>query len=165
MGGAAACTVPIPTLALGAAGMTVLAPAPGGELAVPGVDEDIDDGSPGTTPWPDRRAMSARIALSHLISSSSLGAHRSSVRFVVTTLNVCVPAASPSSGPDDDAWWCWWCGDCGPGDATTVGWLRFGGRSYSSASMMSASGIWRCGFVSCWLVVVATQTAAGAERK
>ena len=104
VGGAAACTVPIPTLALGAAGMTVLAPAPGGELAVPGVDEDIDDGSPGTTPWPDRRAMSARIALSHLISSSSLGAHRSSVRFVVTTLNVCVPAASPSSGPDDDAW-------------------------------------------------------------
>ena len=56
-------------------------------------------GSPGTTPCPDRRAMSARIALSHLISSSSLGAQRSSVRYVVTTLNVCVrvPAPSPSS--------------------------------------------------------------------
>ncbi len=75
--------------------------APPGELVVPGVDDE--DGSPGTTPCPDRRAMSARIALSQLISSSSLGAQSRSVRFVVTTLNVCVPAVSPSSGPDDEA--------------------------------------------------------------
>lgn len=119
---------------------------PGGELVFPGVDEE--EGSPGTTPWPDRRAMRARITLSHLISSSSLGAQRRSVRFVVTTLNVCAPAALPlSSCPPEDEAWCW-CGDCGPGDAM-VGWLRFGGRSYSSASMMNARGIWRWGFVSC----------------
>ena len=55
--------------------------------------------SPGTTPAPDRRAMSALTALNHLISSSSLGAHSSSVRFVVTTLKVCFssPPPSPSS--------------------------------------------------------------------
>ena len=96
--------------------------------------------------------MSARIALSHLISSSSLGAQRSSVRFVVTTLNVCVrvPAPSASSGAAAAAvatrraaW-----GDAGGGEVA-VGWFRFGGRSYSSASMMSESGICRCGFVSC----------------
>ena len=97
--------------------------------------------------------MSARIALSHLISSSSLGAQSSSVRFVVTTLNVCVrvPAPSPSSGATAAAavaarraaW-----GDAGGGEVA-VGWFRFGGKSYSSASMMSESGICRCGFVSC----------------
>jgi hypothetical protein len=44
---------------------------------------------PGTTPASDLRAMSARTALSHFIDSSSLGAHNTSVRFVVTILNVC----------------------------------------------------------------------------
>lgn len=43
---------------------------------------------PGTIPVPVRRAINARIAPSHLISSSSPGAHRSSVRLVVTILNV-----------------------------------------------------------------------------
>jgi hypothetical protein len=40
------------------------------------------------------------MALSHLISSSSLGAHSSSVLFVVTILNVCGPCES--SGAVDD---------------------------------------------------------------
>lgn len=53
--------------------------------------------SPGTTPAPVRRAISARIALSHLISSSSLGAHNNNVLFVVTILNVKCPCES--SGP------------------------------------------------------------------
>lgn len=44
--------------------------------------------SPGTVPVPDRRAISARTAPSHFISSSSVGAQRSSVRLVVTILNV-----------------------------------------------------------------------------
>jgi hypothetical protein len=56
--------------------------------------------SPGTTPAPDRRAIRARIALSHLISSSSLGAHNSNVLFVVTILNVKWPCES--SGAVDD---------------------------------------------------------------
>ena len=81
--------------------------------------------------------MRARIALSHFISSSSLGAQSRRVRFVVTILKVCVPAVSPSPGGYDRAW-CW--GDCGPGDAT-AGWFLFGGRSYSSASMIRATGI------------------------
>lgn len=70
-------------------------------------------GSPGTTPCPVRRAMRARITLSHLISSSSLGAQSRSVRFVVTILNVCVPALSPPSGDEATAN----CGEAGPGDA------------------------------------------------
>jgi len=41
------------------------------------------------------------MALSHLISSSSLGAHSSSVLFVVTILNVCGPCES-SGAVDDD---------------------------------------------------------------
>ncbi len=60
-----------------------------------GLISAVDDGtvgifavSPGTTPEPDLRAMSARIAPNHLISSSSFGAQRSSVRLVVTTLKV-----------------------------------------------------------------------------
>lgn len=39
---------------------------------------------------PDLRAIRALIVPSHLTSSSSLGAQRSIVRFVVTILNVCV---------------------------------------------------------------------------
>jgi hypothetical protein len=46
-----------------------------------------DDDSPDPVPL-DRRAISARTAPSHLISSSSDGAHSSKVRFVVTILNV-----------------------------------------------------------------------------
>lgn len=58
----------------------------------------VDLESPGTTPASDRRAISARIALSHLISSSSLGAHNMSVRFVVTILKVVERAASAVVG-------------------------------------------------------------------
>ena len=43
---------------------------------------------PGTKPESVLRAISARMAPIHLISSSSLGAHSKSVRFVVTILNV-----------------------------------------------------------------------------
>ena len=60
--------------------------------------------SPGTTPASDRLAISARTALNHLISSSSLGAQRSTVRLVVTILNVCWPCApTPSPMPAN----CW----------------------------------------------------------
>ena len=45
--------------------------------------------SPGNWPDPDRLAISARTAPSHLNSSSSLGAHNNSVRLVVTILNIC----------------------------------------------------------------------------
>jgi hypothetical protein len=57
----------------------------------------LDGGSPGTTPAPDRRAISARTAPSHLISSSSVGAHSSKFLFVVTILNVCAPCDSSAS--------------------------------------------------------------------
>lgn len=80
--------------------------------------------SPGAGPDalptpPDRRAISARIALSHLISSSSLGAQSSSVRFGVITLNVCAEP-SPSSlcpcpctaGPDGEGAAGGECGRC-----------------------------------------------------
>ena len=46
---------------------------------------DVD--SPDPVPL-DRRAMSARTAPNHLISSSSDGAQSNKVRFVVTILNV-----------------------------------------------------------------------------
>lgn len=97
--------------------------------------------SPGTPPEPDRRAISARTAPSHLISSSSLGAHRRSVLFVVTILKVCASFDSSSDA-----------GATTGGDATgavmSAGFCRFAGRSYSSASSISANGKRRCGFVS-----------------
>ncbi len=96
--------------------------------------------SPGTTPAPDRRAMSARTALSHLISSSSLGAHNSSVRLVVAILKVCLPAASPSSSPPFDCWG----GDVGGEIALCL----CAGKSYSSASRIWVSGMERWGLVS-----------------
>lgn len=81
--------------------------------------------------------MSARIALSHLISSSSLGAQRRRVRFVVTILNVCDRCvASPSSGEDEEGTG----GDVADGDVT-LGTFRCAGRSYSSASNIIESGI------------------------
>ena len=59
----------------------------GGMLKGPPCDEGNFD-CPGTKPESVLRAISARIAPIHLISSSSLGAHSKSVRFVVTILNV-----------------------------------------------------------------------------
>jgi hypothetical protein len=50
--------------------------------------EEGNFGCPGTNPESVLRAISARMAPIHLISSSSLGAHSKSVRFVVTILNV-----------------------------------------------------------------------------
>ena len=99
--------------------------------------------SPGKTPDPDRRAMSARTALSHLISSSSLGAQRRRVLFVVTTLNVCRTWVSSSpSGAEAES-----CGE-ETGWMLVVGLCLWDGRSYSSASRICASGIWRCGLLS-----------------
>jgi hypothetical protein len=54
----------------------------------------LDGDPPGTTPAPDRRAISARTAPNHLISSSSVGAHSSRFLFVVTILNVCASCDS-----------------------------------------------------------------------
>ena len=54
----------------------------------------LDCDSPGTRPEPDRRAISARTAPNHLISSSSVGAHSNKFRFIVTILNVCAPCSS-----------------------------------------------------------------------
>lgn len=104
------------------------------------LEADVVDAaeSPGKTPDPDRRAMSARTALSHLISSSSLGAHRRSIRLVVTTLNVC--RACPSSGPsgaDVES-----CGE-ETGGMVIFGLCLWDGKSYSNASRICASGIWR----------------------
>ena len=92
--GAVVPAAPIPAAPPPAAPAPPAAAAPAGELT------PTLCGAPGRTPCPDLRSISARVALSHLISSSSLGAQRSSVRFVVTTLNVCVrvPAPSLSSG-------------------------------------------------------------------
>ena len=59
----------------------------GGMLKGPPCDEGNFD-CPGTKPESVLRAISARMAPIHLISSSSLGAHSKSVRFVVTILNV-----------------------------------------------------------------------------
>jgi hypothetical protein len=97
--------------------------------------------SPGTPPDPDRRAISARTAPSHLISSSSLGAQRSSVLFVVTILNVCASFESSSEAGAAT-------GGTDEGDAMRAGFWRFAGRSYSSASSISANGKRRCGLVS-----------------
>lgn len=63
---------------------------------LPGTDMDFE-ASPGTTPAPDLRAIKARMAPSHLISSSSPGAHNNSVRFVVMILKVwALPGSSAS---------------------------------------------------------------------
>jgi hypothetical protein len=59
----------------------------GGMLKGPPCEEENFD-CPGTKPESVLRAISARMAPIHLISSSSLGAHSKSVRFVVTILNV-----------------------------------------------------------------------------
>ena len=115
------------------------APAePAGAGADGGAAPDAAAESPGTT---DRRAMSARTALSHLISSSSLGAQSNSVRFVVTILNVCLPAAPSCSSPPWDG--------CGGEIACEPGLCRPDGRSYSRASRICARGMERCGLVSC----------------
>ena len=90
--------------------------------------------SPGTTPASDLLAMSARTALSHCISSSSLGAQSTSVRFVVTILNVCFNNVWSTSSDPPRA--------CDGGKVV-------GGTSYSNASNIWDSGICRCIFVSC----------------
>lgn len=78
------------------------------------------------------------MALSHLISSSSLGAHSKRVRLVVTILNVFdLPSGADDGGMGDD--------DTNGDD---VGIWRFGGRSYSSASRICENLNSRCGFVS-----------------
>ena len=110
--------------------------------------------SPGTTPAPDRRAMSARTALNHLISSSSLGAHSSSVRFVVTILNVCFPAAPPSGSSTPCS------GGRGGDSGGDIALCRLAGRSYSKASSSWFRGIARCGLVSC---IVATSNRRGTD--
>jgi hypothetical protein len=99
---------------------------------VPGRD------SPGTTPRSFLRAINAQIALNHLISSSSLGAHSKSVRLVVTILKVFDLLSGTDRGGNGY-------------DATrggVVGTWRFGGRSYSSASRIWENLNSRCGFVS-----------------
>jgi hypothetical protein len=94
--------------------------------------------SPGTTPKSFRRAINAQMALNHLISSSSLGAHSRSVRLVVTILNVCdLPSGADEGGMGDEA-------DSGG----VAGMWRLGGRSYSSASRICENLNSRCGFVS-----------------
>jgi len=102
--------------------------------------EDGDFVFPGTSPDSVRLTIKARIAPNHLISSSSLGAHSSRVRLVVTILKVCVPLLSSSASPN-----------CG-GDVTdgVVGTWRWAweGKLYSKASSMSLKGNWRWGFVS-----------------
>lgn len=85
----------------------------------------LDGDPPGTKPAPDRRAISARTAPNHLISSSSVGAHSSKVLFVVTILNVCAPCVSSTS---DDG------GIIGSVGDVICGLCRFDGISYSSAS-------------------------------
>ena len=101
-------------------------------------------GSTGTPPVPVRRAISARTAPSHLISSSSLGAQRSSVFLVVMILNVCFFWASSVSSvliaPLDV--------DVGTGAVGCVVACREG-SSYSSASTISENWNLPCGFVSC----------------
>lgn len=91
----------------------------------------FDKISPGTVLPLERRAISARTAPSHLISSSSVGAHNSRVRFVVTILNVrarCDRAGSPPGEPMG--------GDATDGE-TRLGCWRFDGKSYSRASKIS----------------------------
>jgi len=114
---------------------------PGGTSACPIEAVAFDAVSPGTTPASDRRAISARTAPSHLISSSSLGAHNRRVRLVVMILNVWAPCpSSPSSGRPADV-----DGDAGP---RGPGLCRCVGRSYSSASNISENGKCRWGLVS-----------------
>ena len=103
---------------------------------VPGRD------SPGTTPWSFLRAIKAPMALNHLISSSSLGAQRRRVRFVVTILNVWESRVESWSEDAD-------VGGLGNGVWAVKGIWRFGGRSYSSASRICENWNSRCGFVSC----------------
>lgn len=123
-------------MALGRRTLFLIAPLPAGggtEAArlASALGEDaivLDGDSPGTTPAPDRRAISARTAPNHLISSSSVGAHRSRFLFVVTILNVC--AQYGSSASDDGAAM---GGEMAAGDAICGLW-RFGGIAYSRAS-------------------------------
>lgn len=85
-----ACAIPLVAFAPTAAG--AIGPPPTPTVALVKFAPAI--------PAPDRRAISARTALSHWISSSSLGAESRNVRFVVTILNVCVSrAASFISSP------------------------------------------------------------------
>jgi hypothetical protein len=104
--------------------------------------------SPGTTPESFRRAINAQMALNHFISSSSLGAHSSSVRLVVTILKVCDLASGADEGGMGDE----------PPSGGEAGIWRLGGRSYSSASKICENLNSRCGFVSynnaIWSVVI-----------
>jgi hypothetical protein len=78
------------------------------------------------------------MALSHLISSSSLGAHSKSVRFVVTILKVCeFPSGAAEGGMGDEVT-----------NGGVAGMWRLGGKSYSSASRICENLNSRCGFVS-----------------
>lgn len=82
------------------------------------------------------------MALSHLISSSSLGAQSKRARFVVTILNVCDFRDESLSSDADNG---------GRGEAEEGGALgiwRLGGRSYSNASRIWENLNSRCGFVS-----------------
>jgi hypothetical protein len=58
-------------------------------------------------------------------------------------LNVCASFASSSDGGATGG------APAGPGGDIRAGFCRFAGRSYSSASSISAKGNRRCGFVSC----------------
>ena len=100
--------------------------------------------SPGTTPAPDRRAMSALTALSHLISSSSDGAHSRRFFLGVITLNVWTWPRPPSGLSPILA--VWTCGDDVGGSLTReLGVCLCAGKSYSRASRICDRGIWRCG--------------------
>lgn len=103
--------------------------------------------SPGTTPAPDRRAMSALTALSHLISSSSEGAQSNRVFLGVITLNVWVWARPPSGLSPILVFWTWGA-DVGGELTRELGVCLCAGKSYSRASRICDRGIWRCGLVS-----------------
>jgi len=117
--------------------------APSGPSAIPEDDTIVATlltgrDSPGTTPESFRRAINAQMALNHFISSSSLGAHKRSVRLVVTILKVCdLPSGADVGGMGDEA----------PSGGEAGRW-RFCGRSYSSASRICEKLNSRCGFVS-----------------
>jgi hypothetical protein len=76
----------------------------------------IDLGAQGEFP---RRAISALIAPSHLTSSSSLGAQRRRVRFVVTILNMCASRWTISSSAEPE--------ECDSGDICGEGEFGFRG--------------------------------------
>jgi hypothetical protein len=69
------------------AALALVEAATGGRFEEPAC-EDGNLVRPGTNPEPVLRAISARMAPIHLISSSSLGAQSRSVRLVVTILKV-----------------------------------------------------------------------------